>query len=283
MTFLYKDFLSEDLWNRFCSTVVMNNYLKNQEFEESYFKFDWSGFALIEFLLSEYHNIPLKFKKVLDIGSGEGIHTEILRRFDLEVDQIDKYSDKAEIKEDFISHNFKNKYDVVFCSHVIEHQRNPGNFLDKIYDVLNNEGLLIISAPKHETNIFVSGHLSCWHMPYFIQNLIHAGFDCNNCKMMSIARLENSFIIPKAKNFNLSERLQDGYVWTEEHQERSPVKLKPGLNMENDRILFHNCKFVIPTVENNTLDVKIDYPENFVPKNIVIDMTRWKETFIYKL
>ena len=72
----------------------MNNYLKNQEFEESYFKFDWSGFALIEFLLSEYHNIPLKFKKVLDIGSGEGIHTEILRRFDLEVDQIDKYSDK---------------------------------------------------------------------------------------------------------------------------------------------------------------------------------------------
>ena len=53
--------------------------------------------------------------------------------------------------------------------------------------------------------------------------------------------------------------------------------------MENDQILFHNCKFVIPTVENNILDVKIDYPENFVPKNIVIDMTRWKETFIYKL
>ena len=261
----------------------MKHNVKDQNLDKDYYKFDWSGFALIEFLLSEYNNIPKKFRTVLDIGSGEGLHTKIMRKFDLEVDQIDKYSDIAEIQEDFISYHFEKKYDVVFCSHVIEHQRIPGIFLDKIFDVLNDEGLLIISAPKHEVKMFISGHLSCWHMPYFIQNLIHAGFDCKNSKIMSIAQLENSFIIPKAKNFNFKERSGAGYLWTEEHQQRSPVTLKSGFVIENDQILFHDCEFVIPLVENNIMDVKIKYPENFISKNIVIDLTRWKDSFIFNL
>ena len=45
--------------------------------------------------------------------------------------------------------NFEQKFDVVFCSHVIEHQRDVGLFLDKIFDILSDNGILIISAPKH--------------------------------------------------------------------------------------------------------------------------------------
>ena len=79
-------------------------------------------------------DIQKKYKSALDIGSSHGNHTKIMRHFGLSVDQIDKYENNAEINNDFNTYNFKKKYDVIFCSHVIEHQRNVGFFLDKIFD-----------------------------------------------------------------------------------------------------------------------------------------------------
>ena len=122
-----------------------------------------------------------------------------MRSFGLSVDLIDKYESKAEFKGDFNTHKFKSKYDMVFCSHVIEHQRNQGAFLDKIYDILNDDGDLVISGPKHPAERFVEGHISTTILPVFLQILIYAGFDCKNGKMMSLAGIENSFIVKKAK------------------------------------------------------------------------------------
>ena len=51
----------------------------------------WGGFALIEFLVTERDNIGTKFKTCLDIGSGEGVHTAILRHAGLEVFKVDNY------------------------------------------------------------------------------------------------------------------------------------------------------------------------------------------------
>ena len=57
----------------------------------------WGGLALIEFLVTERNNIGIKFKTCLDIGSGEGVHTAILRHAGLEVFQVDKYSTTSEL------------------------------------------------------------------------------------------------------------------------------------------------------------------------------------------
>ena len=70
-----------------------------------------------------------KFKKkfkVLDIGGALGSHCQIMRAFGLSVDIIDKYEREAELVGDFNEYNFKTKYDMIYCSHVIEHQRNQG-------------------------------------------------------------------------------------------------------------------------------------------------------------
>ena len=74
------------------------------------------------------------------------MQTDILRHAGLDVFQLDKYSPIAEYQVDFLKYNFDRKFDIVFCSHVIEHQRNVGNFLDKIYDILSDDGVLILSA-----------------------------------------------------------------------------------------------------------------------------------------
>ena len=62
-------------------------------------------------------------------------------------------------------HEFEQQFDIIYCSHVIEHQRNVGQFLDKIFDLLTDDGLLLISAPKHPPEQLVEGHLNCFIFP----------------------------------------------------------------------------------------------------------------------
>ena len=224
----------------------------------------WGGFALIEFLVTERNNIGTKFKTCLDIGSGEGVHTSILRHAGLVVFQVDKYSNTAEYKVDFIEHEFDRKFDVIFCSHVIEHQRNVGLFLDKIFDLLSDDGVLIISAPNHSVETLEEGHLNSFLFPLFLQHMIHAGFDCKNGKYLSL--VENSFIVSKATNFDIKERTENGYQWTYQHLDRSPIELKSGVvNMGST---LYNCKCFISAS-------KIALPSDYQPYGMYITMNRW--------
>ena len=236
--------------------------LTKNDFKEYFIT--WGGFALIEFLVTERNNIGTKFKTCLDIGSGEGVHTAILRHAGLEVFQVDKYSTTAEYKVDFIEHEFDRKFDVIFCSHVIEHQRNVGLFLDKIFDLLSDDGVLIISAPNHSVETLVEGHLNSFLFPLFLQHMIHAGFDCKNGKYLSL--IENSFIVSKANNFDIKERTENGYQWTYQHLDRSPIELKSGVvNMGST---LYNCKCFISAS-------KIALPSDYQPYGMYITMNRW--------
>lgn len=243
-------------------------------------KIDWSGFALIEFLLSEQNNIPKKYANCLDIGSGEGVHTKILRDVGLDVFQVDKYREFAEYKEDYLNCNFNKKFDVIFCSHVIEHQRNMGIFLDKIYDDLSDDGVLIISAPKHPAERFVEGHINCLIFPIFLQQLIYAGFDCKNGKFISAGGIENSFIVKKAANFDISERTQQAYLWAECHQARSPIELKIGFTIsEPNGWMLYNCKALNVSKDGNNITINVVYPDDYKKIGCCIDMNRWGVRF----
>ena len=222
----------------------------------------WGGLALIEFLVSERNNIRTKFKTCLDIGSGDGVHSEIMNHAGLKVTQIDKYSEKADYQMDFMSWSKARQlnFDVVFCSHVIEHQRNVGLFLDRIFDVLSDDGVLIISAPKEDRNL-IEGHLNSFIFPLFLQQMIHAGFDCKNGKFLST--IENSFIVSKASNFEMSERSENGYQWTEKHKNRSPIELKSS----SVDVLFHNCQHI-----QTNLTLKL--PKNYWSYGMIINMER---------
>jgi 2-polyprenyl-3-methyl-5-hydroxy-6-metoxy-1,4-benzoquinol methylase len=213
-----------------------------------YKKFDitWSGFALVEFLVSERENIGKKYKNALDIGSGQGIHSEILEYAGLDVYQVDKYSDKAQYQVDFINHEFEKKFDIIFCSHVIEHQRNIGLFLDKIFDLMHNESVLIISAPNHPVETLIEGHMNSFIFPCFLQHMIHAGFNCRDGKFISVPRVENSFIVTKDSTYNLKEREGQGYQWTKKHQDRSFYELKNS-TIDNNRTFMHNCEVLKAT------------------------------------
>jgi SAM-dependent methyltransferase len=152
------------------------------------FKLDWALHCILR-LISNY-----KFTSVLDIGSGEGEHKRFFQFFGKEVFSVDILK-TADYIGDFLEVEFDRKFDVVWCSHVLEHQRNTGLFLDRIFDVMKENGILAITVPTHPRERLISGHLSSWSIPLLCYNLIMAGFNCNRAEILSTYEL--SLIVQK--------------------------------------------------------------------------------------
>ena len=57
---------------------------------------------------------------------------------------------------------------------------------------MNDDGLLLISAPKHYAERLVQGHLNCCFTTYFAQYLIYSGFELKEGKYLSCDGIENA-------------------------------------------------------------------------------------------
>ena len=170
-----------------------------------------------------YENVPFaeaalkkviedyEFNTVLDIGSGEGAHAELLLSKGKIVTCIDygesvyfkkRRSSVCTIVSDFCEYDFSEQYDCVWCSHVLEHQRNPGVFLEKIYEVLKEGGVLAITVPPAKDAV-VGGHVSLWNSGILLYNLVLSGFDCSEAKVLcygynvSVVVEKKSFCMPR--------------------------------------------------------------------------------------
>ena len=100
------------------------------------------SYEAVALLLNEY-----EFRTVLDVGCGTQEHARVFRAFDKQVTTIDPVF-PADIAGDFLDVNIEGEFDVVFCSHVLEHQRNIGVFLDKLFDIMRDGAILpAISVP----------------------------------------------------------------------------------------------------------------------------------------
>ena len=127
-----------DSYNNF---QISKNFLKKIIFDDLYF---------------------LKGKKILEIGWGAGRFTEYLAPLSSICVSIDLSSsiyynvainEKNLIlaKADFLKLISKNKFDIVICRGVLQHTPNPMDSILKLYEFVNNEGLVffdIYPMPK---------------------------------------------------------------------------------------------------------------------------------------
>lgn len=63
---------------------------------------------------------------------------------------------------DFNELSFKNQYDLVWASHVLEHQENVGSFLKKMVSLCAEDGFIAIAVPPRKPFI-VSGHINLFN------------------------------------------------------------------------------------------------------------------------
>lgn len=133
---------------------------------------------------------------VLDVGAGSLIHSDFFRQAGLDVTAIDmglstyfEHSNSVVssgikfIIDDFNNFRSSEKWDLVWASHVLEHQRNPGYFLEKLISHCAENGHLVVTVPLPHRNLW-AGHLSTWSPGILIYNLVLCGIDCSNAEVI---------------------------------------------------------------------------------------------------
>jgi SAM-dependent methyltransferase len=123
----------------------------------------------------------------LEIGCGDGRDFAYIRASgqfaDMACIELNPATDDPHrMVGDFLCHEFNQRYDAILCSHVLEHSPNPGQFLAKIHELLNEGGILCINVPPLKHAI-TAGHLTLWNPGLLLLNLVRSGFDCKHAKI----------------------------------------------------------------------------------------------------
>lgn len=119
---------------------------------------------------------------VLDVGSGAGHHAAVMCAAGREV-----FTNSLEAPADYIGDFMAMPEDRTFCAvwaaHVLEHQPNVNAFLTKCWRMLRPGGVLCVTVPPMKPEI-VGGHLTLWNAGLLLYNVILAGFDCRDAKVL---------------------------------------------------------------------------------------------------
>jgi hypothetical protein len=115
-------------------------------------------------------------QEILNIGGLDtDPHTKIMRKARFEVVTVNVI-EPANIVCPYLN-AYTRGQSAIWCSHCLEHQLNPGEFLQKLFFDLEEDGLLALTVPPPKTQI-VGGHVTAWNDAVLIHQLIMAGFDC---------------------------------------------------------------------------------------------------------
>jgi len=140
---------------------------------------------------------------ILDVGSGAGAHAKVFESKGHIVDTVD-FFDSCTFRGNYMNLNIEKKYDAIWCSHCLEHQLNPNNFLIKLKSNTKENGWIAITVPplKHE---IVSGHMTLWNAGLLLYNLVITGINCNEAMIkkydynITVITKNKSFKVPKLK------------------------------------------------------------------------------------
>lgn len=172
ISYLKSDFMGIRIWKcQHCKIEFMNPqyteeylnefYGQTQEGESKHHKYEYSAeprkLAHRLNLAEIEKHVPVG--KFLSVGFGNGFDLEVaLKRgweaegFDMDEEFNRKIAEKFKIPiygGDLIELPLKKEsYNCIYLNHVLEHPKNPGEYLEKIYSLLSPGGVLYIACPN---------------------------------------------------------------------------------------------------------------------------------------
>ncbi len=132
---------------------------------------------------------------ILDVGGGNLLAASFFANKKFEVDVCDfgtsPYLSNDALKNsgirDFIDGDFNSieihkKYDLIWTAHVLEHQLNVHQFLEKVVHLIKDDGFIALAVPPRKPFI-VSGHINLFNPGLLLYRVILAGVDCSDAKI----------------------------------------------------------------------------------------------------
>ena len=212
------------------------------------FFIDWGLHALLK-TNSQHHQ---EFETVLEIGSGAGEHARFFRYFNKQVYTVDLHHE-ADYTGDFISAEIDQQFDLLWCCHVLEHQRNIGLFLDKIYQCLKPGGLLVITVPNHPRESVISGHISSWTPHLLCYNLVLAGFDCSESAIFQEHEL--SLVVKKREASAADIQGTAAFNSINDLQQFFPMPVPEGTSRTDSHINW-DFKYILPIPNDHAIKIQ---------------------------
>lgn len=134
-----------------------------------------------------------EFASVLDVGAGAGRHARVFQRFGKQVTKLDFglsiYATQSvrdgicSLVGDINRLELDERFDCVWASHVLEHQPDANHFLRRLVGWCRPGGVLAISVPPAKFDL-VGGHVSLWTPGHLLYNLVLAGVDCAEARLL---------------------------------------------------------------------------------------------------
>ncbi|MCS6812712.1 MAG: class I SAM-dependent methyltransferase [Cyanobacteria bacterium] len=168
------------------------------------------------------------FHTVLDIGSCEQNASRIFRHLGKHTTTVEILPGyEADYHADYLSVTLPQPMDAIWCSHVLEHQRNPGLFLDKVYDDLKEGGILALTVPYQVDSSLCLGHCNLFSPLLLLYHLICAGFDCRQASLR-VYNGQISVLLKKVPN-TLKRRASFAYMPSPANQYVDTIDYAPEL------------------------------------------------------
>lgn len=197
------------------------------------------GFECLNKILNEYG-----YGTSVDIGGGCGDHWKILSVTSNSFTGIDAIRPPgfSDINGVWIEKNFPyinsmdipENVDLVWCSHCLEHQLNPHEFLRGLFHLADDNGVVAITVPPMKDRI-VGGHVTLWNAGLLLYNMILAGFDCSEARVFSDDN--DVSVIVRKKRIDQLPDLNFARGDIEKLSQFFPFEAKQGFN---GKILSHN-------------------------------------------
>lgn len=180
------------------------------------------------------------FSSVLDVGAGGLEATKEFLSLGKTVDICDfddgYYLSKTKLDLNKLNNFYvgdvntitiPNQYDVVWCAHVLEHQLNINTFLKKLHSLVKEGGYLAIVVPPRKPFV-VGGHVNMWNGGLLLYNLILAGFDCSDAKLLQYDY--NIGVVVKKKTIDVLSKITFDLGDLELLKEYFPIEICEGFN-----------------------------------------------------
>ncbi|ARE41304.1 hypothetical protein RGUI_3163 [Rhodovulum sp. P5] len=226
-------------------------------------------------------------RSLIDVGAGTTDHGVLFRQFYAEAFSNDllEREDPFHITGDILTTDLGRKFDVVYASNILEHQKNVGHFLERLIDLCADDGHLVVIVPHQHLHKLLFGHLTSWTVGILVYNLVMAGIDCSEARLCR-GRHEISIIVRNRKTEQIGDIARSAAVglhWeADDLKKYFPFDFFQGCTADMDSIGWPEsyklaCKapMKIHTMGDDIVDIKPGVP-------FEIPQAKAKEPWWYK-